>query len=153
MKIIRCTAFCAALAFALIAAGSCGKKAPPKAPENQNLPLAEKLESEIRGNSLILKWSLRQSPEEKISDPAGFVVYRAKTPVGKDCPGCPVNFERAGWVAYRSGRIVPETWYFEDTVEPGYVYRYRIRCYSDTGRLGRESETVKYTMRGSNNDD
>ncbi|MFW6081851.1 MAG: hypothetical protein ACOC7W_08050 [Desulfosalsimonas sp.] len=153
MKTFRFTAFCAALAFVLIAAGSCGKKAPPKAPVKENLPVAEKLESEVRGSSLILKWSLPESSEEKTPDPAGFVVFRAKTPVGEDCPECPVNFERAGWVAYRSGRIVPETWYFEDTVEPGYVYRYRIRCYSDAGRLGRESETVKYTMRGSNHDD
>lgn len=152
MKTFRFTAFCAALAFALIAAGSCGKKAPPKAPVKENLPVAEKLESEVRGSSLILKWSLTESPEEKKPDPAGFVVYRAKTPLSKDCPECPGDFERAGWVAYRSGRIVPDTWYFEDRVEPGYVYMYRIRCYSDSGRVGRESETVKYSIPGSSDD-
>ncbi|MFP4668033.1 MAG: hypothetical protein ACLFMN_04480 [Desulfobacterales bacterium] len=150
MKIMRFAAFCAALTFVFIAAGSCGKKAPPEAPEKQNLPVAEKLESEVRESSLILKWSLSESPEEKT--PAGFVVYRAKTSVSEDCPECPVSFERAGWVAYRSGSTVPETWYFEDSVEPGYVYRYRVRCYSDTGRLGRRSETVKYTIDESNND-
>lgn len=81
--------------------------------------------------------------------PAGFIVYRAITLINKDCPQCPVRFERAGWVAYRSGRDVPETWYFEDTpTAPGTVCRYRVRCYNDDGSLGEPSETVKHTIGG-----
>ncbi|MFP3998233.1 MAG: hypothetical protein ACLFUN_00185 [Desulfobacterales bacterium] len=152
MKIIRYAALFAILAAALTVAGSCGKKGPPEVPEKQQLPVAEKLESELSGSSLILKWSLPETRVEKSPKPAGFIVYRARTPVSEDCPGCPVNFERAGWVAYRSGRIVPETWYFEDQVDAGYVYRYMVRCYSETGKVGRESETVKYEIAGENDD-
>lgn len=153
MKIIRFTALSAVLAVVLMAAGSCGKKGPPVIPEKKQLPVAVELESERRaGGSLVLKWSLPEKSDEKAPEPAGFVVYRAKTPVNEDCTGCPVNFERAGWVAYRSGRIVPDTWYFEDKVDPGHVYRYMVRCYSETGNLGRESETVKYTITRDNDD-
>lgn len=151
MKINRIAFFGAALCAAVIMAVSCGKKAPPRAPDRQQLPVAEDLELESRGDSLVLKWSLEESVGKDIKEPAGFIVFREKTPEGLDCPDCPDEFERAGWVAYRSGRSVPDTWYFEEAALSGHVYRYRVRCYSPDGRLGKESETVGYTVEENGN--
>lgn len=145
-KIFNCAALFVILLAAVIASVSCGKKGPPEAPEQPKLPVAGNLDAELRGGSLVLKWSLPEKPGEDQIVPAGFIVYRAKTPIGKDCPDCPVRFDRAGWVAYRSGRIVPDTWYFEDSPDSGHVYRYKVRSYSRTGRVGKASGTVSYTI-------
>ncbi|MFO7932029.1 MAG: hypothetical protein R6U97_11530 [Desulfosalsimonas sp.] len=153
MKIMYNAVLCTALAVLFLAAGSCGKKGPPETPEEIGLPVAKNLEIEQADKSLLLKWSLPEIRDSEMKKPAGFIVYRAITLINKDCPECPVRFERAGWVAYRSGRNVPETWYFEDTpTGPGQVYRYRVRCYNDDGSLGDPSETVKHTIGGQGGD-
>lgn len=151
-KIIKNATLWGLLLVVLVAAGSCGKKGPPEAPGQQNLPVAQNLDTELRNNNLMLKWRLPERLDKNTDVPAGFIVYRAKTPISEDCADCPVSYERAGWVAYRSGRVVPETWYFEDTPDPGYVYRYRVSSYSETGRIGKASKTVEYTIPGKEND-
>ncbi|MFW6080454.1 MAG: hypothetical protein ACOC7W_00980 [Desulfosalsimonas sp.] len=153
MKIMHKAVICAALAVFFLAAGSCGKKGPPEAPGEARLPVAKNFEIRQTNDSLLLKWSLPEIRGTELKKPAGFIVYRAATLIKEDCPQCPVRFERAGWVAYRSGRNVPETWYFEDTpAGPGQVYRYRVRCYNDDGSLGEASETVEYKINSGNGD-
>ncbi|MFP4158195.1 MAG: hypothetical protein ACLFQ9_04480 [Desulfobacterales bacterium] len=153
MKIMYKAVLCTALAVIFVAAGSCGKKGPPEPPGETRLPVAKDLEIEQTENSLLLKWSLPEIRGSEMKKPAGFIVYRAVTLINQDCPECPVRFERAGWVAYRSGRNVPETWYFEDTpADAGQVYRYRVKCYNDDGSLGEASETVKHTIGGQGDD-
>ncbi len=146
MKMFRKRVHWAALLMVLFAVGACGKKAPPEAPGQDRLPVAVNLDIELRNNSVVLKWSVPDIRREDKMEPSGFVVYRAKTPVSEHCPDCPLRFERAGWVAYRSGRIAPERWYFEDIAIPGYIYTYKVRSYSDSGRQGEASETVTFEM-------
>ncbi|MFO7839094.1 MAG: hypothetical protein R6X08_06325 [Desulfosalsimonadaceae bacterium] len=153
MKTMYFAVFWALLAVTMLAAGSCGKKGPPEPPEQKDLPVARNLDVELHDSNLVLEWTLPENLDKDAIKPAGFIVYRSKTSIGGECPDCPDRYERVGWVAYRSGRFVPETWSFEDTAGPGYVYKYRVRCYSEKGSLGNPSETVTYKISEDSGED
>lgn len=145
MKIMLKSATWSMLAALLIlAAVSCGKKGPPEVSRQQPLPVAENLSADLRESTIVLEWTLPQDWQKDYARPGSFIVYRAKISIEEDCPDCPLRFKNRGEVALRNGRSLPETWKFEDRAEPGYVYRYRIRCYGEKGSRGEASETVKF---------
>lgn len=128
----------------ILAAVSCGKKGPPEVPGQQPLPVAENLSADLRESTIVLEWTLPQDWQKDYARPGGFIVYRARNSIEEDCPDCPLRYKNRGKVALRNGRSLPETWKFEDRAKPGYVYRYRIRCYGEENGRGEASETVKY---------
>ncbi len=147
MKIMSKSAISMVLAaLFILTAVSCGKKGPPEVPRQQPLPVAENLSADLRESAIVLEWTLPQDWQEDHARPGGFIVYRAKNSIEEDCPDCPLRFKDRGKVALQDGRNLPETWKFEDRAEPGYVYRYRIRCYGKEGGRGEPSETVKFKL-------
>ncbi|MBS3754630.1 MAG: hypothetical protein KGY56_02910 [Desulfobacterales bacterium] len=146
MKSLQTLALYLLLAMLLAGAGTCGKKGSPEAPQPPQFTAVENLKI-ARGDSvLILSWSLAEEGKQGEAAPAGFFVYRAKTPVESDCLECPHRYEKITRVARREGRVSSETWQFRDRPEPGYVYRYQVRCYNRRGTQGEPSSPVKYVM-------
>ena len=146
MKSLQIAAVYPLLAMLIIGAAGCGKKGPPAAPQLQQFPVVENLGVAREDSALILSWSLAEAGKQADVATAGFFVYRAKTAITADCPECPHRYEKIGRVARDEDRVSPGTWQFRDRPEPGYVYRYQVRCYNRSGAEGEPSGPVKYVM-------
>ncbi|MFP3980450.1 MAG: hypothetical protein ACLFUY_03580 [Desulfobacterales bacterium] len=146
MKSLQTLAVYLFLAMLLAGAGACGKKGSPVAPQPPQIPAVENLGVARDDSALILSWSVAEAGKQGDAALAGFFVYLAKTPIATDCPECPRRYEKIGRVARQEGRVSTETWQFRDRPEPGYVYRYQVRCYNRSGAQGEPSNTVKYVM-------
>mgnify|MGYP006298793843 CR=1 FL=1 len=146
MKSLQALALYSFLAMLMVGAAGCGKKGPPVAPQPPQFPAVENLRVARENSALILSWSLAEEGKQGDTATAGFFVYRAKTPISADCPECPHRYEKIGRVARQEGRISPGTWQFRDRAEPGYVYRYQVRCYNRSGAEGQPSGPVKYVV-------
>ena len=146
MKSLQTLAVYPLLAMLMIGTAACGKKGPPVAPQPPQIPVVENLGVARDDSVLILSWSLAEEGKQGDAAAAGFFVYRAKTPIAADCPECPHRYEKIGRVARHEGRVSTETWQFRDRPEPGYVYRYQVRCYNRSGARGEAGNTVKYVM-------
>ena len=78
------------LCFLGIVVGGCGKKGPPRPPEQKKLPRVEDLRALVADVGVVLTWTITSGK----GDVAGFNVYRSKSePAISDCPGCTREFE------------------------------------------------------------
>ena len=126
----------------------CGKKAPPRPPDQIALPVVKDLKVTIGRDMLWLTWTIPVAEDEKDSNFTGFSVYRSKTAIPEsDCKNCPIQFAMVDQVLvevkpfndpYRS------TISFEEPLENGFRYIYKVIGHTDGGRVSGDSNYVDF---------
>jgi hypothetical protein len=126
----------------------CGRKAPPKPPRKASPPQVKDLGYSISEDSIKLSWTIPKTSDKAKSPATGFLIYRSKQPASEaDCANCPITFIKIGDVPVRggvSGRPEPSV-VFDQTIEPGYRYIYKIKAYDDDGVAGKDSNLIDFT--------
>ena len=106
------------------------------------------LKAALSDDVLELTWSI--DPEENLTEPEGFRVYKARNPVEEaDCENCPTVFELAADIPAESGLFLLKkirTVYYE-TLGSGYIYRYKVMPYTDAGITGQVSDVVEVIVK------
>jgi len=124
----------------------CGKKAPPRPPLRDDAPAAVgRLGKTINGDTLRLNWNPIAG---KGPAAAGFYVYRSKTRLAdSNCPTCPVLFERVAVISNRkmgTDAAAPGPLEYQEPLESGYRYIYKVTPYSQSGLTGKDSGMVAF---------
>jgi hypothetical protein len=126
----------------------CGKKGPPIPPDMLPLPSVNDLEANLFDNSLELIWTVQTG--KGVSAPDGFRIYRSKiSPVDSECPECPDVFEKVSELAtlFSLWGRTENRFNYREIIEDGYVYRYKVRAYTDRGQASEWSNTVEVEVK------
>jgi hypothetical protein len=116
----------------------CGKKGPPKPPQQEELPRVENLEAAVVDNGVRLNWTMGSNDDATV----GFTIYRSKVePEISECPGCISDFEVVTTVRVKAGdtRFQVLDPYFEDK---GTFY-YKVTPFDKRNRPGPDSNESK----------
>jgi hypothetical protein len=126
----------------------CGRKAMPEPPSGIRPPKVLDLGYSISENTIKLSWTIPGTSGKAKSPATGFMIYRSKqSSVESDCPNCPIHFLKAGDVLVRgdvSGRPGSSV-VFDQTIEPGYRYIYKVKAYDSDGVAGKDSNLIDLT--------
>jgi hypothetical protein len=132
-------------ALLLVAPGGCGRKMPPIQPGTYPPPAVKNLAFEMRDDRLTLFWTAPVAKGEKESPAVGFRILRARQTASEaECQTCSVRFQTVGDVRL-AGRDPSERLQFQDRLEPGYKYRYKVIGYSDARLDSKDSNVVHPT--------
>ena len=130
--------------FVLLLLAGCGRKGPPVAPQTlPPTPVAD-LAVRLEGAMAVLSWTVPSIPPAPLPD--GFRIYRAR--LGPDdCPGCPLLFQKIGTLdldaVARPARGEPWSLAWQDAVEPGFRYVYKVTACTGHDRFGQDSNLVR----------
>jgi rRNA maturation protein Nop10 len=126
----------------------CGKKASPKPPSGNRPPKVTDLGYSISANTIKLSWTIPKTSDKAKSPATGFLIYRSKQSSAEDdCPNCPIYFLKIEDVPVRggvSGKPEPSV-VFDQDIEPGYRYIYKVKAYDDDGVVGRDSNVIDFS--------
>ncbi len=123
---------------------ACGKKGPPVPPGIPNLPAVSGFSHVIDGDFVRLVWN---KPEIASSTLKGYVVHRSKTSVGSDnCDGCPISFQRVAEISAGSEN-------FDELIEKGYDYIYKVVAVSIYDSTSPDSKLIKFRYDASDEKD
>lgn len=137
------TIFSILLCIAVFSTG-CGRKAPPVPPGQARPPAVDDLSSSIDGDMLELAWTIPDEKVESASGLGGFIVYQSKTSLSEPvCKECPVLFKRIADIPVEEKDINKKTTYNE-TLEKGYRYIYKVIVYTKTGASGKDSNYIEF---------
>jgi hypothetical protein len=128
----------------ILSSACCGKKGPPTAPDMLPLPSVTGLEAKLFNNSLDLIWTIQTG--KGVTAPDGFRIYRSKkSPEDSQCPGCPDVFEKVSELAtaFSLWGMAENRFIYRETLEDGYIYRYKVMAYTDSGLKSDWSDTVE----------
>jgi hypothetical protein len=143
----------------LLVAGGCGRKAPPRPPRAEPLPVVGNLTVGHTGDQVQLSWT--STPlSGRLAQDAQFAIYRdALSLTVGECPTCPPHFQLVAEVPYeptaarmdaaRTGAADTNgglTFHYTETVAGGYRYRYQVALRLVDGRQGEPSEPVEVTL-------
>lgn len=143
-------AFCrrlAAIVAAVLLIGAldgCGRKMPPIQPGTYPPPAVKDLAFEVQDGLLTLFWTVpaAEKEREKENPAVSFKVMRARQTASEaDCQTCSVRFQAVGDVRL-AGRDPSQRLQFQDRLEPGYKYRYKVIGVSAAGVESKESNIV-----------
>ncbi len=133
------------LAFVLF---GCGKKALPKPPRRIPPPAINDLTSNIEKDMLKLTWTIPEEKESVESGLSGFVVYRSKRLFSEsECLNCPVLFKRIADIPIKakgSGNLKKDIITYNEILEKGYRYIYKVTVYADNGATGGDSNQIDF---------
>jgi len=126
----------------LILLAGCGNKGPVR-PLKQQVPAAPKaLEVQQKGTRFLVAWDRPRTNQDgsELTNLEGFRVFKMKYDLAQDCPECrdtsvlllDVDLEYLRDVR-RSGERL---YLWDDELEPGFGYQYRIVPYNSKGREG-----------------
>lgn len=122
----------------------CGRKAAPVPPGQVMPPAVDDLSSSIDEDMLELAWTIPDENGKIASDLGGFIVYKSKTSLsGSDCKECPVLFKRIADIPIEEKDINKKITYNE-TLEKGYRYIYKVTVYTKTGASGKDSNYIEF---------
>ncbi len=123
----------------------CGRKAPPVAPKQPQMPAVSDLSAVYADDRVILQWHHPGG----VSPTVGYQVLQYRRPVSEpDCPECPMVFQRVGSETLLSilrtkrhalSRSLP--------VARGSVYHYKVVPYQSSGAQGPDSNVVQVTVK------
>jgi len=117
----------------------CGIKGPPVPPGYANPPAVSDLQYQVTDNQLYLTWSVPPTKDgTKKQTVAGARVLRLKQSLkNTPCQDCPQVFTLIKKIPARSG-----TMQFQDTIEKGFSYYYKIVLYDAENHDGAGSNIV-----------
>ena len=129
--------------------GGCGKKGPPVAPGAKPLPAVSDLRLTMGTDRIWLSWSI---PDEMNKISAGikeFAVYRSKVSATEPaCKDCPILFKRIAQVPleiHLKEEAVGRPFSYEDRVESGNHYIYKVTVLMKDGRESPDSNFVPFS--------
>ncbi|MBW1842341.1 MAG: hypothetical protein JRI75_11210 [Deltaproteobacteria bacterium] len=139
--------FFAVTAVALLFSG-CGIKAPPVPPRQVPPPAVNDLTESIVGDLLELTWTYSMDKKNENSGVSGFIVYRSRQKLSDPvCEDCPITFERAQDIPIGVGdaeQVIKGVMTYNEILEKGFRYRYKITVYTDKGVAGSDSNIVDF---------
>ncbi len=116
---------------------SCGRKAPPIPPGAIVPPKVSGLSHAIEGDTLTLIWKAPQGKGANSVD--GYDVMRSATSLDeKECPGCPIVFQRVA-------RLGSSQTQFTDKLVTGKRYIYKVVAVTPYQVQGRDSKLIRFT--------
>lgn len=122
---------------------SCGKKAPPVPPKIEPLPVVQDLSKSVTGDLLTLTWPIPRSKGKILKDLAGFKVLKArKSVIDSACKECPDIFRLAADIPLQ-GRISNNRVQYQEKLEPGYWYKFKVKLYTDKGKESEDSNIIE----------
>ena len=78
---------------------------------------------------------------------AGFLIYQNQQPAyEEECPSCPVIFKQIGDVPIPQAGPGTQPLVYQQSLEPGYRYIFKVRAYDDDGLAGRDSNLVQFNF-------
>jgi len=133
---------------------ACGMKGPPKPPIKDEPPVVSDLSYVIEKESVQLSWTVPPKGGKRPSRLAGFKIFRFKqTFVEAECKTCPPQFEEI-WdlpiVDKREGGAPQDRMTFNDALESGYRYVYKVAVYLNDGVVGSDSNVVDFRFEKKN---
>lgn len=124
----------------------CGKKGPPVPPRRYRPPAVSDLDYRLDGRTLTLTWSLPADAGDKPAAADGCIVYQARQPQSDTaCPGCPQPFARVADLpveAKTPARQQPRFMQYAGELDRGFVYTFKVVCYTHDGGPGDGSNLV-----------
>ncbi len=126
----------------------CGRKAPPRPPRQSEPPVVRDLSKIIKEDRLRLNWSLTADSFRTGGVVAAFNLYRARQKLADgSCPRCPVLFEQIAKIS--ASQTAPQkdqfdSYFYDDTIEKGYRYFYKVTVLMADGRTGNDSNIVEF---------
>jgi hypothetical protein len=127
----------------------CGIKGPPVPPRRYRPPAVTDLSYQLDGQTLTLSWSVPETRDDDAIAPVGCFVYEAKQPlVNTDCPDCSEPFSAVADLQIQkdaSGNILKRTMTYTDVLAQGFIYTYKIACYTRDGGSGADSNVVNFS--------
>lgn len=128
----------------------CGIKKDPKPPKALAPAGVSDLTYRRDGDQVYLEWVTGVEGSIDVGETAGFYVFRSKIPkVEPECPKCPILFDRVGEIIFDEPQLelltIDQREYrtFDETLEKGYRYIYKVSAFSEAGLLGPESNSVE----------
>ena len=135
--------FVVAILFTLLLSG-CGIKGLPVPPRYAKPPAVSDLQYQVVGNQINLNWSVpipKQASDNYTI--AGAKVFRLKEYLKNlPCRDCPQTFRKIRKIPARSG-----TMEFQDTIDKGFRYYYKIVLYDAGNQDGEDSDIVRVENR------
>ena len=130
----------------VMAAGACGKKGEPRAPELATPKTITNLAARSVPNSITLTWNrpTEYVDGKELKDLASFVIFRKE--VSQSCPDCPVPYRQLTTVNVedRDKFAQKKQYRYDDQeVRPKAIYRYRISSQLLDGSLSAPSNEVE----------
>ena len=124
---------------------SCGKKGPPVPPNIEPLPVVDDLSQSIAGDLLTLAWSLPMHKGKMTpKDLAGFKVFRARKSLAETaCKDCPDKYQLVSDIPLQ-GRISNNRIIYQEKLEQGYKYKFKVKLYTDRGNESGDSNIVEF---------
>ncbi|MBL0701071.1 MAG: hypothetical protein JJV92_09340 [Desulfosarcina sp.] len=123
---------------------SCGKKGPPVPPKIEPLPVVEDLSKSITGDLLTLSWALPRQNGKIPGDLAGFKIFRARKPLmDPACKDCPDKYRLVANIPLQ-GRISNNRITYQENLEHGYQYKFKVKLYTDRGNESGDSDIVEF---------
>jgi hypothetical protein len=137
----------AAATLLIAALHGCGRKMPPIQPGTYPPPAVKDLAFELKDDSLTLFWTMpaAETQRDKENAAVSFKILRARqTKSEAECQTCSVRFQAIGDVRL-AGKDPSKRLQFQDRLEPGYKYRYKVVGTSAAGVDSKESNIVHPT--------
>ena len=132
------------LTMLLFLLSGCGIKGLPVPPRYEKPPAVSDLQYQVVGNQINLTWSVpsqKRAPDNLTI--AGAKVFRLKQSLKNlPCKDCPQTFRIIRKIPARSG-----TMQFQDTIDKGFRYYYKIVLYDVENQDGEDSDIVRVENR------
>ncbi len=126
---------------AFFSISGCGVKKPPIPPRQVSPMAVTDLNKIIEQERLKLTWTI---PKGKKPELLGFILYRSRVELtDADCKDCPVLFKRIGDILIKSQENGMMK--YEETLEKGYKYIYKVITYATDGTVSTDSNFVEFT--------
>lgn len=121
----------------------CGIKGLPTPPAYAKPPAVGDLQYQVDGRQLNITWSVPSKGAAGTPAIAGAKVFRLKRSIkNAACPDCPKTFTLMGKIPARSG-----TMQFQDTIDKGFDYYYKIVLYDAGNHDGEDSNIVQVRIK------
>lgn len=129
--------------------GGCGKKGPPVAPGAKPLPAVSDLRLTMGTDRIWLAWSIPIEMKKVSAGIKEFAVYRSKTSTTEtECKDCPILFKRIAQVPLEirlKEEVIGRPFSYEDRVESGNRYIYKVTVLMKDGRESPDSNFVSFS--------
>jgi predicted small lipoprotein YifL len=130
----------AILIILFVSLSGCGIKGPPVPPKYATPPAVSDLQYQVNGERLSLTWSIPSIRPGGKPGIAGVKVFRLKESLKNlPCKDCPRAFTLMSKIPARSG-----TMQFQDIMDKGFGYYYKVVLYDAENRDGKDSNIVHF---------